>query len=175
MQNQNVRLAVSFLIGLIVGIGGYKLWADGRSVTNDQVNNDNASSTPMLVMSGSNGLAVGVQAAGDIVTVSQVILQAPSWVAIHDDVNGTPGRILGAKLFDVGTSTGSVKLLRNTEEGKSYIAVIHADDGNYKNFSAATDKPLLDADGKMTTVKFDVGTNIPASTDSVLQIDSTKY
>ncbi|MBA3550979.1 hypothetical protein H0W32_02105, partial [Patescibacteria group bacterium] len=56
-----------------------------------------------------------------------------------------------------------VDLLRNTENGKSYFAVLHTDDGNYKNFNAQTDIILKNVKGEMIMVKFTTGTMATSS------------
>jgi hypothetical protein len=101
-----------------------------------------------------NSVAVSNQPAGAMVKLDKVVLVQPGWVAIHDNNNGTPGKILGAALFDKGTHTGSVELLRATAPGKSYFAVIHSDDGDYKDFNFMTDTPLKDQSGKTIMIEF---------------------
>ncbi len=178
MQNQNVRLAVSFLIGLVVGIGGYKLWMDGNQVVAPEDNTTigdeqmTASSTPTTVNENGNSIAVDAQVAGTKVTVSEVTFTAPAWVAIHDDVNGKPGRILGAQLFDKGTSKGEVTLLRSTVSGKNYIAVIHSDNGDHK-FTPATDKALEDAKAMVTFSVNGSTTVAPVTSTTTSSVDTT--
>lgn len=158
MENQNVRLAIAFVIGLVVGLGIY--WAFDRDAAVAPVANEtqNVGTTTVGALADDNGVIIENQAAGRSVKVSQIVLEAPGWIAIRDDVNGKPGpRILGAKLFDKGTNTGTVELLRATESGKSYYAILHTDDGSYKNFDSKLDKALLDDSGNQIMVKFDVG------------------
>lgn len=160
MENQNVRLAIAFVIGLVVGLGIY--WAFDRDGATAPVANEtqDMGTTTVGALADDNGVIIENQAAGRSVKVSQIVLEAPGWIAIRDDINGQPGpRILGAKLFDKGTNTGTVELLRATESGKSYFAIIHTDDGSFKNFDSKLDKPLLDDSGNQIMVKFDVGTS----------------
>jgi hypothetical protein len=162
MENQNVRLAISFIAGLVVGLAGYWLIDRRQGDIIDQTAlkaNNNTASTTALVMQGDNGLSVQNQSAGRTVMVDQIVLKNPGWVAIHDNVNGQPGRILGAQLFDSGKSSGSVELLRATMNGISYIAVLHNDDGNYKNFNPKTDTPLMNSTGAMIMATFTTSTS----------------
>ncbi|MES2436978.1 MAG: hypothetical protein V4519_03110 [Patescibacteria group bacterium] len=155
MDNQNVRLAISFIAGLIVGFGGYWLVAQQQGDIIDRTEQSNTTaSTTALVMQGDNGVAVSNQAAGKTVKIDNVVLKNPGWVAIHDNNNGVPGRILGAQVFDFGKSSGTVELLRATVASTSYIAVLHNDDGNYKNFNLRTDLPLKDNAGAMVMTTF---------------------
>src|SRR5665213_2814017 len=125
MENQNVRIAVSFVIGILVGVGGYWLVAhrtpmmagdDSLVSTSGQM----GTSTSAAMIIGDNGVIVADQTPGYTVTVAQVVLQSAGWVAIADDVNGLPGKILGAKYFDAGKGSGIVPLLRATVAGHSY-------------------------------------------------------
>lgn len=158
MKNQNVRLAISFVVGVIVGVAGYALVNHNNSaipVTDPSLasQTDISTSTAMAAVSGSS-VSVSDQSAGNSVSLSNIVLAHDGWVAIHDDVNGVPGRILGAKLFPAGTTaTGSVALLRNTVAGTSYFAVIHASDGDIV-FTPKTDKILYDAQNNVVMTKF---------------------
>jgi len=178
MQNQNVRLIVAFAIGFIVGLGVYAVWSssgdtsDVANTPNDGEVNGIATTTDDVVKSG-NSVSVENQVAGKKVTLTEVTLENPGWVAIHDDVNGQPGRILGAKLFDKGTSKGDVTLLRATANGTNYLAVIHTDDGNYKEFNPRTDTALLASDGKPVMVSFSVE-SLSADIGQTIEIDLSK-
>src|SRR5438105_1224626 len=131
MNNQNMQVVASFIIGLLVGVGGYWLVAHQSSnVSSSLTANDEAtSSLEAGVIVGDNGVLVSNQMPGNSVKLNQVVLKKAGWVAVHDDINGEPGKILGAKLFGPGTSEGTIELLRGTVEGKTYLVVIHSDDG----------------------------------------------
>lgn len=76
-------------------------------------------------------IAVGDQAGGKTVTITSVSLPSSGWVAVHEDATGRPGKILGAQRFSKGThAKGVVELLRATENGKTYYAMLHDDDGD---------------------------------------------
>lgn len=82
------------------------------------------------------------------------------WVAIHEDNGqGEPGNILGAQLFDVGTASGTVELLRGTEAGGTYYAMIHDDNGD-RAFIPKMDAPILNAEGKPIMVIFKTTTEV---------------
>jgi hypothetical protein len=107
-----------------------------------------ASSTP------STNVIVSDQNAGLLVLLDKVSLEGSGWVAIHEDNNGVLGNILGAQLFDAGIATnGTVSLLRTTEPGKTYYAVVYTDDGD-RMFDRTKDV-RLSKDGKevLTTFK----------------------
>jgi hypothetical protein len=178
MENQNVRLVVTFVIGLLVGLGVYWLFdrtAPQSDVATLEENTEEATSTMGdMVSLGDNGLVLGTQTAGKQVVFKEIALASPAWIAIQDDVNGQPGKTLGARLFDKGTTTGAIDLLRATEDGKEYLVVIHSTDGN-KTFTSATDKALTDSSGNVLMTKFSVG-NVESTTtsdDSTTTTDSS--
>ncbi|HEY9584460.1 MAG TPA: hypothetical protein VJI33_02700 [Candidatus Paceibacterota bacterium] len=95
-----------------------------------------------------NILNVVDQAAGLQVNIEKANVPKSVWVAIHEDNGaGAPGNILGAQLFDVGMTSGAVQLLRATESGKIYYAMIHDDNGD-RAFLPKMDVPVVDAEGK---------------------------
>ncbi len=154
MENQNVRLAIVFVIGLVIGIGGASLVmrrAAPMEPVTDDITTDLMGSTTLPVttptaqesMSAltSDALVVANQPAGSVVYVSHVEASEPLWVAIHEVVNGKPGKVLGAGLFSPGAESGNVELLRATVAGQSYVAMVHTDDGDYHNYSSKVDLP----------------------------------
>ncbi len=98
-------------------------------------------------------ITVNDQGAGSIVTVASVTLPKLGWVAIRDNT----GRTLGAALFPAGTHANvQVPLLRATEPGQRYQALIYTDDGD-KQFDLHKDTLLTNADGTVAGTTF--GTN----------------
>lgn len=98
-------------------------------------------------------LMVNDQDAGSIVFVASVTSQKPVWVAIHEDADGVPGKILGAQLFDTNMHSGEVSLLRKTENARAYYAVLHEDDGG-RIFDYTKHKPIKDNEGREIVAKF---------------------
>jgi hypothetical protein len=162
--NSSTRIVIIIVVVLLIALGAY--WAFGRgsstpppSTTQIIDNSGIASSTATEegvggVTGTGPGIIVDDQNPGHLVVVSQVSLTKPGWVVIHDDNNGVPGNILGARLFDKGKNSGIVELLRALQNGKTYLAVIHEDDGNQHVFSVKTDLPLKDASGTIVMTKF---------------------
>ena len=110
---------------------------------------------------GHNSISVEDQEPGSSVTIQSLTLGMNGWVVIHDDREGMPGHILGARRFNAGTYTGqNAELLKQTEEGKVYYAVLHADDGDRK-FDYRVDLPIKDDIGNMVLMRF-VATAQPA-------------
>ena len=97
---------------------------------------------------GTEAVTADDQPAGTMITIAKMNLPIVAWIAIHENDNGVPGWILGARRFEAGETTGLVELLRGTIAGKSYFAVIHAEDGDGA-FNLRKDLPIVNVDGAM--------------------------
>lgn len=100
-------------------------------------------------------LVVVDQTAGLSVGMSMVSLSQDGWIAIHEKTeDGDMGNILGARRFLEGKYFGSViDLLRGTESGKTYYAVLHIDDGD-SIFDFETEVPARDSSGALIAAQF---------------------
>lgn len=164
---------VAFLAGVLVGFGSYRVWPGvsgeyaGIGESSDQqpvflfdenegitAEGEREEETAGVSASlGENIIIVTEQPAGNTVAVSLVTVEKESWVAVHEERNGKPGNILGAQLFSAGTNSGVVELLRATDTGKTYYAVLRGDDGD-RQFDYTKDLPLTDSTGKEISVPF---------------------
>ena len=107
-----------------------------------------------LTVKGENVLVISNQPAGISVVMSMIDIDTNGWVAIHENIEGEPGVILGARRFDVGTYFAeSVELLRGTESERGYIAVLHADNGD-KEFDFKAEVPVKDILGNLIAEEF---------------------
>lgn len=165
-----VNIVVSVIIGFIIGFGVSWLWnrhhnAEMMQEAIEMTQNQNSASgtgTSPFVMAGSGisttsagSITVANQPAGSSVFVSTVTFGSDGgWVAIEDDDNGTPGRILGAAMFGPGSTAGEVPLLRATVADQTYFAVMRANVGNYQLFNMQTDMPLTDTSGNVVMAAF---------------------
>lgn len=101
-----------------------------------------------------SAISVESQPAGETVIVKRLLLGSRSWIVVHEDERGRPGGILGAARFTSGTHTEvSVELLRSTEPGGVYYAMIHSDDGD-ELFDPKLDTHLPDETGSPLMVRF---------------------
>jgi len=162
MENKNKQnIIIAVILGFILGFGSAWVWTTGRvdfggfrgaDVTDESLDDleeeiIDDTTTPTSdeyvppVISGddkSGRLSVSDQKAGVVVFVDKVVISVPAWVVIYEDVNGEPSNILGAHIFDPGTQSGEVELLRGTSVGGLYYAIIHDDDGD-RQFDYAND------------------------------------
>lgn len=160
------KVVLAFVAGVVVGVGGYYFLVSGAATRGVDKDSTKATSTEELpgsvVLDGSdvttpskdvtthvepitvpdtNAIAVDTQKAGDRVEVTMVTFSQTGWVAIHEDRDGKLGNVLGAARFEPGIHLGSVELLRPTESGKTYYAVLYADNGD-RMFDLKTDAPM---------------------------------
>jgi len=172
-KSNGTAIVVSFLIGALVGFGGFRLWTrweERASVIEGFPQNSEETEKfeqPFLTeggesdtlpssfagANGENNLNVSNQVAGNKVDISSVTLSVDGWVAIHEDNDGKPSKILGARLFRAGTNKGSVELLRNTLPGKIYYAMLHGENGDGK-FDLTSDSPLKGPDSSPIMKQF---------------------
>lgn len=98
------------------------------------------------------GLAVPDQSVGKSIAVSGLALTETHWLGIYDDRDGHPGWIMGAARLHQGDTLATVDLLRTTESGTKYYAVILNDDGD-DTFNRLSDLPPFSPD-KVVIVSF---------------------
>ena len=140
---------VIFVLGLIVGFGSFWLWNKNNTGPVDKNLDEAKEISASAKEDGAdskntkerNRVIVVSQEAGSLVVITEVQTEAPMWVAIHEDVDGKPANILGAQLFDAGVYSGTVALLRNTEPGRTYHALLYKDNGD-RVFDYVIDLPV---------------------------------
>jgi hypothetical protein len=146
----NERAIYTVLVIALLVVAFYFL--QGNKVSAPAINEatNTASST---VVSTSDYIAVDNQTAGNKVIIKTLALPSTSWVAVHEIKDGVTSAILGAGRFRPENASGEVELVvRNTEAGKTYQAVVHTDDGD-DTFSYKTDVPFV-VDGKEVMATF---------------------
>lgn len=107
-----------------------------------------------------DSITVDDQDAGDSVFITSMSLSESRWVVIHEDSNGELGNILGARLFPKEAEQGEVSLLRGTEKGESYYAVLYLlaerEEDVGRRFDTDRDLPLVKEGGEIKMVLFSV-------------------
>lgn len=115
---------------------------DGRNFT-EQLE-PSATSTPSSspLWAEPNGVAVANQRPGRAVIISALILQNDGWVVVHASDSGLAGRIIGETFLKAGEySQVKVNLREDTQDGRSYFAMLHLDDGD-ATFDSTEDTPV---------------------------------
>lgn len=151
------KIIIIFVIGVLLGfLGTFIFMKDSVEKSNDtETKKEKMGKLENTKSLNNNAIVVGDQNAGVIVDVKNVILKNDSWVVIHEDNDGVLGNALGAQLFLQGVSSGKVELLRGTEDGKIYYAVIRQDDGD-RAFDLEKDILVSDKEGNSIQVRFSV-------------------
>jgi hypothetical protein len=162
MKNKTSRIIIPLIVLVIIVIVGYYISKGAGTSTKkveevSEVIDTSSAASSTATEEGAGLTAVGItvddQNPGKIVVVSQVFVNAQSWVSIHEDTNGTPGNLLGGRLFEKGSNSGIIQLLNPMKVGKSYLAVVHTDNGD-QLFDLKKDPILKSADGKNVMTKF---------------------
>lgn len=105
----------------------------------------------------SSKLFVPDQLPGKVAKIQELAMDRSVWVAIHEDAEGKPGKILGARRFPSGhILNGEVELLRGMTPGL-YYAMVHEDDG-VLGFNHAKDVPAVE-NGLPVMARFLAGDN----------------
>lgn len=106
---------------------------------------------------GENVIYVADQKPSTELTVNLVSLAKGGYVVIHEEVEGSPGEIIGnTLLLQPGDHNDvEVALQRASLEGESLIAMLHADNGD-EVFAPQEDQPIKDDDGNIIFMVFSV-------------------
>ncbi len=173
------KFIIGLIIGLVVGWGGTFFAIDKSKSSSSKSKSEKSSEQSELseevvegldngdsvsqsgynkkaeavLVSGANAVEVNDQPAGDKVEITMVTISKAGWVVIHEDDNGASGRVLGARRYEPGIYLAEVELLRPTESGKMYYAMLHLDDGD-KEFNLNNDGPIKGEDGRVVMDSF---------------------
>lgn len=88
-----------------------------------------AAVTASVVLGSVPKLTVSNQTGGEHVFVTASGVDAPVWVAVREEKDGTLGNILGARKVFADTADIDIPLLRPTVPGGSYVLVMYEDVG----------------------------------------------
>lgn len=93
-------------------------------------------------------LSITAQTAGSqSVTLNDIQVTKPGFIAIHKNTNGHPGPIIGqSEYLVINQDAIQINLAEPLAGGEVFFAVMHQDDGNAV-FDPATDLPLTDSQG----------------------------
>ncbi len=134
------KTIIALAIVVVVVVGAVFFFRDDR---NEPTGTDD--STSLIV--GNNAIYVADQLPGRSVSIAVALLEKPSFVVIHEDNAGKPGKILGASgVLPAGETKNltPITLSRATADGETLYAMLHLDDGE-GTFDATKDKPALDS------------------------------
>ncbi len=166
-----------FIIGLLAGVSIAKIgMSDGEEeltydearskvittddsllpkVSTESISPSRAFSLPKAVpMNTRMNFSVLDQPATTTVQIAHVVVTMPTWVAVYEEVNDTPGSILGAQKVVSGDKDTVVSLIRpaGLTAGKIYFAVLLEDNGDGV-FNRGSDIPPVSLEN-VVMVKF---------------------
>lgn len=163
------QTVIGFLIGIFIGgfgmYFGANVGSDISPETDDVVSTkDSVSTTKTDILTlpttdtteptDTSGYSVVAydQPAG---TYVEIIAHLPtdSWVAVHDDMNGKLGNVLGAGWFRSGVASGKIPLIRSTLPDTKYHVVLYTDNGN-NTFDYHIDPMLTDSNNAPVMATF---------------------
>lgn len=150
---------VIFLLAFIVAVATWLVWRNqGSEGLNNLAAVGPAGSTATSTFPAR--LALSEQVPGEVVYVEVVEVDAPAWVAIHQDQAGQPGKILGAGYFDSQVKRGAVDLGEALLGGRNYYAVLYHDSLADQKFSSSTEVPWLDQNNQPLVIPFSVANSL---------------
>ncbi len=151
MENKKYAIGGLVLLLLVVGVLAYWSYQSTTPPLGTREQSDG----------GSNSIVAADMRPSDVLSLDSVTLAHGGFVAIHEDANGTPGKIIGVSAYlPAGTRTAvPVKLSRTTKDGELLYALLHLDDGDQK-FDAELDRPVL-VGGVPVLMRFHVDKNEP--------------
>jgi len=93
------------------------------------------------------------------IPVDYVLIENNGYVAVHDEVDGKPGEVIGvSKIIASGeTSNFNVILNREIQEGEILFAILHFDDGDGVFNFPGPDGPIFDENRNIIMSMFKVG------------------
>ena len=152
------------IIGVILGLGvGYALFGQKTALAPIQNPNGETKTTGSLTnyklpvtKEAKTYFDLDTQLPGGVVLVKRVQMDEAGWLAVHDNNNDTPGKILGAYYLPAGEQTlVQVPLLRGIIDGETYYLTIHNDNGD-RAFDHKIDVIRLTTQGDPELVRFSV-------------------
>jgi len=159
------RKHISYLITGIIGglVLGYVLFDNQKALApiGNPSNNAHKTSNAKQANIPLINISVDTQIPGNVILVKKIVMDKAGWIAVHDDQNGQPGRILGANFLSAGTYQNQmISLLRGIADEGSYFVVIHDDNGD-RSFDFKLDLPRKDPSEQTELVNFKVVAESP--------------
>lgn len=139
-NGQNTKVLIVFIVGFVLGLLVMPIITGDKSNQFFDKKIENKEKNTML--KNINSIIVNNQLAGDRVLLENITLSQSGWAAVHEDINGDLGNVLGAQRFNAGSNSGYVELLRNTETGNLYYIILYKDNGDGK-FDLKTDTAFV--------------------------------
>lgn len=152
---QWVVTVIVIIVLIVIGVMVF-----GGKSTEVPVSDENT--TPVVTENTAvNRIVMSDQYPGNVVYISSVQVEKTSWVAIHADNSGVPGKVLGSAKFDAGINPGKITLTQPMVDGATYYAIIYTDVEG-ATFDVAKNMPLKDSKGQVIMKVFKASTSVGA-------------
>ncbi len=124
---------------------------------------DTSDNTPVTTddVNASNRIVMSDQFPGNVVYLSSVQVSEPSWVVIHADNAGQPGKVIGSASFETGINPGKITLTQSTVDGGTYYAVLYKGNGS-SSFDITKNAPVKDSNGNVVMKIFRASSSVNA-------------
>jgi len=145
---------------VIIVIGGYFFLKNGKK---EEAATDQATDQSLFQENGfaerRSEILISDFSKGESITVDYVLMEVKGFVAIHGEVDGKPGEVLGASdLLETGeTENIVIPLTREVKGGEILFAFLHVDDGDGEFSFPGPDIPVTDDYDKIIMSMFKVG------------------
>jgi len=165
-MSENNKLLITAIISLIIGFGiAWLIFGEDTqkvSVKDGDLTQQEESTTDDSVLDSDIIIPVGEQASeisslvvedqapGKVVVLKEANLNGEAWIAVREDLEGTPGNILGAKYVSESSEEVEIPLLRGTVEGGKYYVSIFQDNGD-REFDHNSDLEVVSTMVSFTT------------------------
>jgi len=106
-----------------------------------------------------NRIVMSDQYPGNVVYISSVQVAVDSWVAIHADSAGLPGKVIGSLSFKAGINPGKITLTQPMTDGSTYYAVIYNDIAG-ASFDVTKNTPVKDSKGQTVMKIFKASSSV---------------
>ncbi len=110
---------------------------------------------PALAQEQPNYIDIGTPTANKRLVIAEVRLEKPGFITIQRDKNNAPGPIVAFSQYLKAGEVANVRTILFPSKGKTYWAVLRADNGD-KKFQSKKDLAVKDATGNFVQVKFTV-------------------
>lgn len=161
-----ITFVIAFWLGFLVGWlitgrrtdQGLTTFQGEKNRLLSEKENMGATQKPLPTSGEENSIRGEDQLAGENASMDMITFDREGWVVIHEDNEGAPGAILGAAWLPAGSHKNvNIALLRNTEPGRRYYAMLHheVNDGSKSHlFDLGKDLPMQDAGGNIIMISF---------------------
>lgn len=164
------KIILGTLVIIIVIVIGTVMWSNKKMKDIEQ-NQQILDNNSMGLIVGKNALNVNDQKPGILANISLVILEDKGYVVIHEITDGKPGKIIGSSaLLNRGESKNiSVELFNTLKEGKSYMAMLHIDNGDGL-FEASLDNTAINDEVSKDIIMMEFQVSANANSDNGISI-----